>query len=211
MSTSDPGAAGHTPRPSHQPALDHARKIAMWVARTLAVPAKVRRSTPALALHNQVIEHHLGIVALGEQHLFGPMLSLVRPAVDRHLRALWVERLSAAAIDDVLTGPDTPDTETLLRLLRKASRLGEGEAMLAAWERSPLFHHPALAASGELAAARRTEGMHLVPTLDEVVDALNFGTGLALLSTVRMAQLMGDARTEQSARFRFGVMAGVGR
>ena len=210
MRTSDPGAVGHAPRLPHQPALEHARKIAVWVGRALPAAAKVRRGTPVLALHNQVIEHHLGIVALAEQHLFGPMLSLLRPTVDRHLRALWVERLSGPAIDDFLTGPDTPDLETLLRLLRKASRLGDGQALLAAWERSPLFHYPALPASAEPVAPRRAEGMHLVRTLDEVVDGLNFGTGLALLSTMRMAQLMGDAGTEQSARFRYGVMAGVG-
>ena len=211
MSTSDTVATGHAPRPAYQPALDHARKIAMWVARALAVPPQVRRSTPALALHNQVIEHQLGIVLLTDQHVFGPMLSLMRPAVDRYLRALWVERLSGAAIDQFLTDPDTPDVETLLRLLRKAARLGEAEALLAAWERSPLFHHPALAASADRTGSSRPEGMYLVPTLDEVVDGLNFGIGLALLSTMRMAQMMGDAATEQSARFRFGVMAGVGR
>ncbi|MFZ5656499.1 MAG: hypothetical protein ACOY37_05500 [Pseudomonadota bacterium] len=211
MRTTDPGAAGHTPPLPHQPALDHARKIALWVGRALSVPPQVRRSTPALGLHHQVIEHHMGIVALAEAHLFAPMLSLVRPMVDRHLRALWVERLSAAAIESFLAGPDMPDIETLLRLLRKASRLGESDDLLAAWERSPLFHHPALAASGEDAAAGRAAKMHPVPTLPEVVDGLNFSTGLALLSTMRMAQLMGDAGTEQSARFRFGVMAGIGR
>lgn len=210
MRTNDPGAVGHTLPLPHQPALDHARKIALWVGRALPAPPQVRRSTPALALHNQVIEHHLGIVAVAEGHLFGPMLSLVRPTVDRHLRALWVERLSGTAIVSFLTEPDTPDIDTLLRLLRKASRLGESDALLAAWERSPLFHHPALIAFGEDAEAGRAANMHLVPTLDDVVDGLNFSTGLALLSTMRMAQLMGDAGTEQSARFRFGVMAGIG-
>lgn len=125
--------------------------------------------------------------------------------------ALWVERLSGAAIASFLAGPDTPDIDTLLRLLRKASRLGESDALLAAWERSPLFHHPAPAASGEDAGAGHDATVHFMPTLDEVVDALTFSTGLALLSTMRMAQLMGDAGTEQSARFRFGVMAGIGR
>lgn len=145
-----------------------------------------------------------------EGHLFAPMLSLLRPTVDRHLRALWVERLTGPAIESFLTGPDTPDIDTLLRLLRKASRLGESDALLAAWERSALFHHPALTASVEGTEAGRTANMHLVPTLPDVVDGLNFSTGLALLSTMRMAQLMGDAGTEQSARFRFGVMAGIG-
>lgn len=210
MRTTDPGADGQTPPLPHRPALNHARKIAMWMARALPVPPRVRRGTPALALHNQVIEHHLGIVTVAEAHLFGPMLSLVRPTVDRHLRALWVERLSGTAIESFLTGADTPDVDTLLRLLRKASRLGESDALLAAWERSPLFHHPALMASGEHAGTGRAATMHLVPTLDDVVDGLNFSTGLALLSTMRMAQLMGDTGTEQSARFRFGVMAGVG-
>lgn len=182
----------------------------MWIARALPGPPRVRRSTPALALHNQVIEHHLGIVTVAEGHLFGPMLSLVRPTVDRHLRALWVERLSGRAIERFVTGPDTPDTQTLLRLLRKTSRLGESDALLAAWERSALFHHPELTATSEDARAGRTANMHLVPTLHDVVDGLTFSTGLALLSTMRMAQLMGDAGTEQSARFRFGVMAGIG-
>lgn len=206
----DPGTVGQ-PRPlPHQPALEHARKVALWVGRALSVPPQVRRSTPALALHNQVIEHHLGIVAVAEVHLFAPMLSLVRPTVDRHLRALWVERLSGTAVERFLAGPDAPDIETLLRLLRKASRLGESDALLAAWERSALFHHPALAASGEEAAASRAANPHLMPTLDHVVDGLTFSTGLALLSTMRMAQLLGDTGTEQSARFRFGVMAGIG-
>jgi len=66
-------------------------------------------------------------------------------------------------------------------------------------------------ASGEDAGAGGAATVHLVPTLDDVVDGLNFSTGLALLSTMRMAQLTGDAGTEQSARFRFGVMAGIGR
>lgn len=211
MRTIDPGAASQPPPLPHQPALDHARKIAMWVARALPAPPQARRSTRALALHNQVIEHHLGIVTVAEAHLFGPMLSLVRPTVDRHLRALWVERLSGPAIESFLTGPDTPDIDTLLRLLRKASRLGEGDALLAAWERSPLYHHPALAVSAEHAGPSLAANMHLVPTLQDVVDGLTFSTGLALLSTMRMAQLMGDAGTEQSARFRFGVMAGIGR
>lgn len=208
MRTTDPGAAGATPPLPHQPALDHARKIAMWLGRALPASPQARRSTPALALHNQVVEHHLGIVTVAEVHLFGPMLSLLRPAVDRHLRALWVERLSGAALASFLAGPDTPDIDTLLR---KASRLGESDALLAAWERSPLFHHPAPAASGEDAGAGHDATVHFMPTLDEVVDALTFSTGLALLSTMRMAQLMGDAGTEQSARFRFGVMAGIGR
>lgn len=211
MRTTDPGAAGHTPPLPHQPALDHARKIALWVGRALSVPPQVRRSTPALALHHQVVEHHMGIVALAEAHLFAPMLSLVRPTVDRHLRALWVERLSGTATESFLTGPDTPDIETLLRLLRKAKRLGESDALLTAWERSPLYHHPALIASDEHAGAGRAANVHLVPTLNDVVDGLNFSTGLALLSAMRIAQFMGDAGTEQSARFRFGVMAGIGK
>lgn len=210
MRTIDPGAVSRTPPLPHQPALDHASKIAMWVARALPVPPQVRRGTPALALHNQVIEHHWGIITLAERHLFGPMLSLVRPLVDRHLRALWVERLPATAVESFLRGPDTPDTDTLLRLLRKTSRLGEGEALLAAWERSPLYHHPALTAPAEDDGAGRAANTHLAPTLVEVVDGLNFSTGLQLLSTMRMAQLMGDAGTEQSARFRFGVMPGIG-
>lgn len=210
MRTPDPGVVGQTPALPHKPALDHARKIAMWIARALPLPPQVRRSTPALALHNQVIEHHLGIVTVAEAHLFGPMLSLVRPTVDRHLRALWVERLSGTAIERFLSGPDTPDIDTLLRLLRKASRLGEGDALLAAWERSTLFHHPALADSGQDAGAGRAANMHLVPMLPDVVDGLTFSTGLALLSTMRMAHLLDDAGTEQSARFRFGVMAGLG-
>ena len=210
MRTPDAAAVGHAPPMPHQPALDHARKIATWVARALSAPPRVRRGTPALALHNQVIEHHLGIVTLAEGHLFGPMLTLLRPTVDRHLRALWVERLAGAAIGSFLAGPDTPDVDTLLRLLRKASRLGESDALLGAWERSPLFHHPALASSADEAEAARAANMHLLPTLPDVIDALNFSTGLALLSTMRMAQLMGDAGTEQAARFRFGVMAGVG-
>jgi hypothetical protein len=211
MRTTDSGAVGHAPPLPHQPALDHARKIALWVGRALSVPPQVRRGTPALALHNQVIEHHLGIVAVAEAHLFAPMLSLVRPTVDRHLRALWVERLAGPGAESFLTGPDTPDIEALLRLLRKASRLGESEALLAAWERSPLFHHPAPAASFDGPGGSAAANMHLVPTLPDVVDGLTFSTGLALLSTIRMAHLMGDAGTEQSARFRFGVMAGIGR
>ncbi|MFC0679333.1 hypothetical protein ACFFGH_15975 [Lysobacter korlensis] len=158
-----------------------------------------------------MIEHHVAIVTLSERQIFGPMLSLVRPTVDRHLRALWVERVSGEAIDRVLTGPDTPDAETLLRLLRKASRLGEGEALLEVLERSPLYGHPALAGSAEHARARRAADMKFVPTLHDVIDGLNFSAGLALLSTMRMAQSTGDGGAEQSARFRFGVMAGVGR
>jgi hypothetical protein len=211
MRTPDPGSVGHAPPLPHQPALDHARKIALWVGRALSMPPQVRRSTPALALHNQVIEHHMGIVAVADVHLFGPMLSLVRPTVDRHVRALWVERLTGPAIDSFLAGPDTPDVETLLRMLRKSSRLGEGDALLAAWERSRLFHHPALVAPDGDAPTGLAANMHLVPTLPDVIDGLTFSTGLALLSTMRMAQLMGDAGTEQSARFRFGVMAGIGR
>ncbi|GAB2514701.1 hypothetical protein [Lysobacter humi (ex Lee et al. 2017)] len=209
MRTTDPAAAGPTPTLPHQPALDHARKIAMWVARALPAAPQARRGTPALALHNQVIEHHLGLVTLAEGHLFGPMLSLLRPTVDRHLRALWVERLSGDAVERFLFGPDAPDVDTLLRLLRKASRLGEGEALLAAWERSPLFHHPALVVPGADAGVRQDAPMHLLPTLDDVVNGLTFGTGLALLSAMRMAQTLGDSGTEQSARFRFGVMAGI--
>ncbi|GHA72117.1 hypothetical protein GCM10007067_05730 [Lysobacter bugurensis] len=211
MRKTDPGAVSHTPPQPHQPALDHARKIAAWVLRALSVPSHARRSTPALALHDQVIEHQAAIVTLSERPLFGPMLSLVRPTVDRHLRALWVERLSGGAIDRFLTGPDTPDTETLLRLLRKASRLGESEALLTAWEHSPLYDHPALVVSAEHAGASRAGDMKFVPTLHDVIDGLNFSAGLSLLSTMRMAQLTGDSGAEQSARFRFGVMAGVGR
>lgn len=210
MRTTEPGAVDPSLPFPHQPALDHARKIAAWVSRALSFAPRVRRGTPALALHNQVIEHHLGIVTLGDGHLFGPMLALVRPAVDRHVRALWVERLPRPAIESVLTGPDTPDTETLLRLLRKASRLGEGAALLEGWARSRLYHYPALTPSDAHAGAALAANMHLVPTLPDVVDGLTVSTGLALLSTMRMAQLLGDAGTEQAARFRFGVMAGIG-
>lgn len=210
MRTTDPATVSHGAPPPHQAALDHARKIGAWVVRALSMPPQARRATPALALHDQVVEHHVGVVTLAERQAFGPMLSLLRPMVDRYVRGLWVERLTADAALRFQTGADTPDIESLLRVLRKARRLGEAEALLTAWERSPLYHHPALAEAADADVARRNANLQSLPTLDDVVDALNFSTGLALLSTMRMAQLSGDGAVEQSARFRLGVMAGIG-
>lgn len=211
MRTTEPPGISHAPPLPHQPALDHARKVGAWVVRVLEIPPSARRSTAAMALHDQVIEHHVAIVTLAERQVFGAMLSLLRPMVDRHVRALWIERLTGDAIVRFLTGPDTPDIESLLRLMRKTARLGDADALLAAWEGSALYSHPALTRSADGDGGRIDSTPQYVPTLDNVVDTLNFSTGLALLSTMRMAQLVGDGGAEQGARFRLGVMAGIGR
>ena len=210
MRTTDPGAVSHAPPRPHQAALDHARKIGAWVVRALPISPQERRATPALALHDQVVEHHVGMVTLAERHLFGAMQSLLRPMVERHLRALWVERLSVDAAARFLTSADTADAESLLRMLRKASRLDDAATLLDAWQRSALYRHPGYVEAAEGDIARRHSNLHHVPTLDDVVDTLNFSTGLALLSTTRMARLVGDRAAEQSARFRLGVMTGIG-
>lgn len=210
MRTTENGTVSRDPPRPHQPALDHARKIGAWAIRALAMPPEERRRTPALALHDHVVEYHVAVVTLAERQVFGAMQALLRPMVDRHLRALWVERLTPDAAARFLSGPDTAETDTLLRMLRKSSRLGDADALLSAWERSPLYHHPAYVQAGEGDIARQNANLQHVPTLDDVVDALNFSTGLALLSTMRMAQLADDGGAEQSARFRLGVMAGVG-
>lgn len=193
------------PPPPHHPALDHARKVGTWAVRALALDDAQRRATAGLAMHDQVLEHHVAIVALGERNLFGPMLTLLRPMVDRYLRGLWIARSpTPATVTRMLASHDAPDTATLLHLLRKTRRLGDADAMLRSWEDSPLYVFPIRIASDD--PARAAADGQFVPTLGDVVDGLNYASALTLLSVLRMAEMQDDWSVAQSARWRLSVM-----
>lgn len=197
-----------TPHLPHQPALDHARKVGAWAVRALGLDEAHRRGSAAMAMHDQVVEHHVALVTLAERNLFGPMLTLLRPMVDRHLRGLWIARSpTPATVERMLCSHDAPDTGALLHLLRKTGRLGEAEGVLRAWEASPLYVFPVRIASDD--PARVIADTRFLPTLGDVVDALTFSSALALLSVLRMAELQDDWAVAQSARFRLSVMAGL--
>jgi len=69
MTTTEPAPPKRplSPPPPHQPALDHARKVGAWAVRSLALEEGRRRGSAAMAMHDQVVEHHVAMVTLGEQ------------------------------------------------------------------------------------------------------------------------------------------------
>lgn len=211
MTTTEPAPPRRAPlaQPPHLPALEHARKVGAWAVRALSLDEARRRGSAAMAMHDQVLEHHVAVVTLGERNLFGPMLTLLRPMVDRHLRGLWIARSpTPGTVERMLGSDDVPDTTALLHLLRKTGRLGDAEAVLGAWEASPLHVFPVRIASTD--PARAIADAQFVPTLGDVVDGLEFSSALALLSVLRMAELQDDWAVAQSARWRLSVMGPPG-
>lgn len=194
--------------PFHRPALEQAQKVLGWILRSLRSFQGDRRGTAVLAMHDQVIEHEVGLVILAEQRIFGSAVALVRPMVETYLRGVWLERLTTpATIARFLASDEPPDADAMLRVLRKANRVTDAEPVLAAWEASPLHRHPFL--SPERLALTPIEGQpdsRFVPGLDEVNDALVLGTSVALLSTMKVAVLGGNPGLIQAARFRLDAM-----
>lgn len=159
-------------------------------------------------MHDQVIEHHVGLITLCEQRIFGPAFALVRPMVEAYLRGIWLERLSTpTAIARFLASDEPPDADSMLRVLRKANRVPDADPVLAAWEASPLHRHPFLSAERMLhAPAAGQLDSRFVPGLDEVIDALVLGSSVALLSTMKVAVLGGNPGLAQAARFRLDLL-----
>lgn len=193
--------------PLHRPALEQAKRVSAWILRNFRSFQGDRRGTALLAMHDQVIEHHVGLVILAEQRIFGSAVALLRPMVECYLRGLWVERMSTPAIARFLASEEPPDADAMLRVLRKAGRLGDAEPVLVAWEQSPLHRHPFLSAERMLATPRSGElDRRFVPGLDEVIDALDLGTAIALLATMKVATIGGNPGVVQAARFRLALI-----
>lgn len=194
--------------PLHRPALEQARKVSGWILRSFRSFDGDRRGTALLAMHDQVIEHHVGLVTLVEQRMFGPALALVRPMIETYLRGVWLEKLSTpAAITRFLASDEPPDAEAMLRVLRKSNRVPDAEPVLAAWEASPLHRYPLLSPERMLLTPEAGQpDSRFVPGLDEVIDALVLGTSVALLSTMKVALLGGNPGLIQAARFRLDLL-----
>lgn len=203
----NPQASAYASAP-HGPALEQAKKTSAWILRSLRDFDGDRRSTAVMAMHDQVIEHHVGLVALAEHRIFGPAVALLRPIVEGFLRGVWLERLSTPDAIARFLGSEAPlDADAMLRVLRRTGRLGDAEPLLAAWEASPLHKHPFLSPERLLATpAAGHADSRFVPGLDEVVDALVFSTGIALLSTIRIATIGGNPGLIQAARFRLDAL-----
>jgi hypothetical protein len=196
-----------TTDPLHRPALEQAKRVSAWILRNLRSFQGDRRGTAPLAMHDQVIEHHVGLVILAEQRIFGSAIALLRPMIECYLRGLWLERMTAPAIDRFLASDEPPDADAMVRVLRKAGRLRDAEPVLAAWERSPLHRHPFLSSERMMATPRVGElDSRFVPGLDEVIDALDLGTAIALLATMKVATIGGNPGVVQAARFRLALI-----
>jgi hypothetical protein len=200
----DPPDLDHARGFPHGPSLEHAKRVAAWILKSLRVFDGDRRGTAVLAMHDQVLEHHVGMVVLAEHRIFGPAVAVLRPMVETYLRGVWLERLTTPeATARFLASEEPLDADALLRVLRKAKRLHDAGPVLAAWEASPLHRHPllppqrlaALPAPGELDS-------RFIPGLDEVIDALVLGTSVALLSTIKIGVHAGNPGLVQAARFR---------
>lgn len=194
----------------HRHSLDQARKASAWILRNLRDFEGDRRGTPVMAMHDQVLEYHVGLVALAEHGIFGPAVVLLRPMVEGYLRGVWLEGLaSPAAVARFLASEEPLDADAMLRVLRKANRLADAGPWLLAWEASPLHRHPLL--SLERMAATPAAGQldsRFMPDFVEVIDALLLGTGIALLSTMKIATLGGNPGLLQAARFRLAALSG---
>ncbi len=195
--------------PPHGPSLEQAKRAAGWILKSLRDFQGDRRGSAVMAMYDQVLEHHVGMVVLAEHRIFGPAVALLRPMVEGYLRGVWLERLSTPAAIARFLGSDEPlDADALLRVLRKANRLGDADTTLADWEASSLYRHPFLPPQ-RLAAtpARGQLDSRFIPGLDEVIDALVIGTGIALLATIRIGVNSGHPGLVQAARFRLDAMA----
>lgn len=204
----DPHLPAYGREPPHGSSLEQAKRAAGWILKSLREFAGDRRGTAVMAMYDQVLEHHVGLVVLAEHRIFGPAVALLRPMVEGYLRGVWLERLGTPAAIARFLGSDEPlDADALLRVLRKANRLGEADAMLADWEASPLHRHPLL--SPQRLAATPIPGQldsRFIPGLDEVLDALVIGTGIALLTTIRIGVNGGNPGLVQAARFRLDAL-----
>lgn len=199
----------HASEPSHARSLEQAKKASAWILKNVPQVRVDRRGSAVMAMHDQVLEHHVGLVALAEHGIFGPAIALLRPIVEGYLRGVWLERLSTPeAVARFLGSEAQMDAAAMLHVLHRTDRLGDAAPLLAAWEASPLHKHPFLAP--ELLLALPAEGQldtRFVPRLDEVIDTLVIGTGIALLSTMKIAVIGGEPGLLQAARFRLQALA----
>lgn len=205
----NPQAAAADGPPAHAQSLGQAKKASAWILKNVPQVGGDRRGSAVMAMHDQVLEHHVGLVALADHGIFGPAIALLRPIVEGYLRGVWLERLSTPeAVARFLGSEAQMDAAAMLHVLRRADRLGDAAALLAAWEASPLHKHPFMAPERLLALpAAGQPDTRFVPRLDEVVDTLVIGTGIALLSTMKIAVIGGDPGLLQAARFRLEALA----
>lgn len=203
-----PPALSIASEPPQSPSLEQAKKASAWILRSFREFDGDRRATAVMAMHDQVLEHHVGLVALAEHRVFGPAIALLRPMIEGYLRGVWLERLTTPEAIARFLGSEAPlDADAMLRVLRKTNRLGDAEPLLAAWEASPLHKHPFMAPERLLAAPASGQlDSRFVPGLDEVIDALVLSTGIALLSTMKIAALGGNPGLLQAARFRLDAL-----
>ena len=147
-----------------------------------------------------VHEHHGAIVSLLLAGRLGSGLALLRPTFEALVRGIWLLRGSKdTQIELYLAGKDSKKIEGLLKDLRKGPQSAEDAFLQATWTKSERSLHQFTHVSHQMLIRRWSFDVETAMPMTEVVDAIKFATGAALLASIELARLALHLGLEQHA------------
>jgi hypothetical protein len=167
-----------------------------------------RRSQAAACAFAITHEHHLSTITLFKTGMYSSAFALLRACFEALIRGIWLVR---AATDEQAThyfeGRDTKKVEGLLRDIKKAPTGMEDAFLVNTWDASEKSLHRFTHVSYQLLIRRLNtdlveEGMQP----EEIISAVRFATGCALLASVEIAKLGGATDLEQHAQMLLGIL-----
>lgn len=177
----------------------HSERLSEWIYEHvdgLDIPSN-RRGRFAGACFSIALQHRTAIVLLVRNHTYPAAFALIRVIYDTYIRGIWLFKCASdAELERYKHGRLRKTLDQMIRDIERVEGFDVGvlsDIRSRSWSTMNGFVHSGY----EQIARHQTEGT-IEPNYDgdEIVEAINFATAIALLSAVAMADL---ANTPQLA------------
>jgi hypothetical protein len=167
-----------------------------------------RRSQAAACAFLITHEHHLSTITLFKAGMYSSAFALLRACFEALIRGIWLVRAASdGQVAHYFDGKDSKKVEGLLRDIKRAPTGKEDAFLSDTWEASEKSLHRFTHVSYQLLLRRlNTELVEEGMQPEEVISAVRFATGCALLASMEIAKLGGANDLESHAQRLLGIL-----
>jgi hypothetical protein len=155
-----------------------------------------------------VHEYQVSIITLLSAGAYSSAFSLLRPCFEALIRGIWIVRAATQAqLQLFYDGKDSRKVEHLLRCIKKGPNGSEDAFLLDTWEASEKSLHRFTHVTYQALIRRlNVEFLKEAMPVSEVIGAVRFATGVALLASVEISCLGNMTGLALHARGLLGVL-----
>lgn len=167
--------------------------VASWINQKFAIPFSLQNDNERLshACFDMVIEHHISILTLCKEELYGSAIALLRVEFEALVRGLWLRHVATQTeITNFKSDKINPEFHELIKAVKEHAGINEGLFSCIKEKQWNIFN--SFTHMGKDAVSRRVE--EIATGYDsgketDVIKALRFSGLIAVLTAVELASL----------------------